>query len=177
MIILMGPQGSGKGTQAELLAKKYGAVHLSTGDMLRSSDDPQVHSELERGELFDDESMTAVLKEALDKESSDARIILDGYPRNLNQAKLLEELLSHRSKKIEIAIYLAIPREEGLKRMLKRGRADDTEAAINQRLKQYEEETTPVLDHYKQLNLLVEVDGVGTVEEVAARIEKVIPWR
>ena len=176
MIILMGPQGSGKGTQAQILASVFKAKHLSTGEMLRSSTDPKVHAKLERGELFDDEDMTMVLKESLGKLSSDSKIILDGYPRNMNQVKLLDELLVQRGEQVESVIYITLSDEEALKRMLKRGRADDTEAAISQRLKQYKEETMPVLEHFIKAGIMHEIDGLGSIEEVTNRIEKVVPW-
>lgn len=176
MIIFVGPQGSGKGTQAALLAEKYNAGHLSTGDMLRSSLDAQVHHKLESGQLFDDESMTAVLKEALDRLPPDQKIILDGYPRNLEQMRLLDDLLQQRHEPVEKVIYLTLPRAESFKRMRNRSRADDTEKAIEQRLKQFEAETLPLVSAYKQRGLLEEVDGVGSVEAVADRVAKVIPW-
>jgi adenylate kinase len=177
MIIFIGPQGSGKGTQAEILAQKYGAVHLSTGDMLRSSTNPEVHKKLESGQLFDNESMTAVLKEAIDKTLPGTKIILDGYPRNIKQMKLLEDLLKNRADKIEQVIYLTLPREEGFKRMRLRGRADDTDAAIEQRLNQFDDETMPLIKAYRQTGVLVEVDGLGSVEKIAQNIERIIPWR
>lgn len=177
MIIFVGPQGSGKGTQAQLLANRFNAVHLSTGEMLRQSTDPRVHAKLERGELFDDIEMTKVLREALASSPPAKNIILDGYPRNLNQVKLLDELQKQQANNIEGVIYLKLTDEEGIKRMLARGRADDTVAGIKQRLKQYKDETLPIIKEYKKRNLLFEIDGAGTVEQVASRIAKVVPWR
>lgn len=177
----MGPQGSGKGTQAELLEKKYDGMHLSTGDMVRDSVDPQVHETLEKGELLDDKSITKVLKEALDKQPAGKPIVLDGYPRTLNQAEQLEKILADRGDQVELAIYLVVPRAESIKRLRKRaeveGRTDDTPEAIEQRLQQFEDETLPVVDYYRQQGVLQEVDGQGSVPEIFTRIEKVIPWQ
>jgi adenylate kinase len=176
MIIFIGPQGSGKGTQADILASEYRATHLSTGEMLRNSADPAVHRKLESGQLFDDKDMTEVLKESMDKLLPRTKIILDGYPRNLQQKRLLEELLGKRAERVEQVIYLSLPREESFARMRLRGRADDTDGAIEHRLAQYEAETTPLIDEYRLENLLVEVDGLGSVEQVANRIKGVVPW-
>lgn len=176
MILLIGPQGSGKGTQAELLASKTRAKHLSTGDILRASSDPKVHAELKTGRLFDDATMTAVVKEALGKLPPGTRVILDGYPRNLNQAKQLEKALDSRTRQIEVVIHLDVPRTEAMKRLLKRGRPDDTEQAINLRLDQYETATVPVLDYYRERGLLQTVNGVGKIADIARRIEQVVPW-
>src|SRR5688572_8288029 len=143
MIILMGPQGSGKGTQADMIAEKHGGVHLATGDMARDSADPKVHERLEKGELLSDEEITAVLKEALGKQPMGTPIVLDGYPRTLNQAHQLKGIIDERGETVELAIYLEVPREESLKRLTKRaqteGRSDDTDEAIEQRLHQFEE--------------------------------------
>lgn len=172
MIILIGPQGSGKGTQAKLLVEDYGATHLSTGEMLRESKDPNVHAKLERGELFADDEITAVLKEALQRYSNKERIILDGYPRTLKQAESLGDLAD-----IEKVIYLTVSYKDAVERLLNRGRSDDTKEAIESRLKQYNELTEPVIDYYRRQNKLLEVNGIGSVDEVYARIKKVIPWQ
>lgn len=177
MIILIGPQGSGKGTQAEILAQKYNAVHLSTGDILRNSKDPAVHAILDSGQLFDDETMAKVLQEALARQPANAKIILDGYPRTVTQVELMEGGLKELSFKAAAVIYITLPKAEAVRRLLARGRADDTKEAIEARLVQYEELTRPVVEYYRKAGLLRAVDGLGSVEEVAARLEQVIPWR
>lgn len=177
MIILIGPQGSGKGTQAQLLAEKYQAKHLSTGDVLRSSDDPEIHKLLEKGQLIDDTMMAKVLAEALAKMSKEARIILDGYPRTMPQVALLTDILKRVGQEVEAVILVNLPREETTTRLLKRGRKDDTIEAIKYRLEQFEAETKPVIEYYKKQDVLHKVDGRGSVEEVFASVDKVVPWR
>ncbi len=105
MIILIGPQGSGKGTQAEMLAQNYSATHLSTGDRLRGSHDSTVHQRLQAGELLDDATMTTVLDESLSQLPPGRRIILDGYPRTPAQVTLLDELLKPKNHSIEAVVY------------------------------------------------------------------------
>lgn len=177
MLILIGPQGSGKGTQAELLVKKYSAVHLSTGEMFRNSKDPSIHELLEKGQLIDDQTTARVLEGELSGIATGTHIILDGYPRTLMQVQLLESLLEKHGQKVEAVILLDLPRQETVSRLLARGRKDDTEEAINHRLQQFEDETKPVIEFYRKHNLVKEVDGTGSVDAVFKRIEGVIPWR
>lgn len=177
MLILIGPQGSGKGTQAELLVKKYSAIHLSTGDMFRNSKDPSIHALLEKGQLIDDQTTAKVLESELSGIANGTHIILDGYPRTLTQVELLESLLEKHGQEVEAVILLNLPRQETVSRLLNRGRKDDTEEAINHRLQQFEDETKPVIEFYRRHELVKEVDGTGSVDEVFERIEKVIPWR
>jgi adenylate kinase len=145
--------------------------------MLRASKDPEVHAKLERGELFGDDEITAVFKEALLAHKENNKIILDGYPRTLQQVNLLEDLLEEIKQTIEVVILLDLSREETIQRLLRRARKDDTEEAINNRLQQFEDETKPVIGHYQKNGLVQKVDGLGSVEDVFVRIEKVIPWR
>lgn len=177
MIILIGPQGSGKGTQAQLLVEKYKARHLSTGDVLRRSKDKKIHKLLEKGQLIDDVTMAKVLAAELAKLPKDARIILDGYPRTMPQVVLLEDILSKLGQAAESVILLDLPREETIERLLKRGRKDDTKKAISHRLQQFEDETKPVIEHYSKQGVVHKVNGLGSVEEVFTRIDQVVPWR
>ncbi len=177
MLILIGPQGSGKGTQAELLVKKYNAVHLSTGDMFRNSKDSKIHELLEKGQLIDNQTTAGVLESELRKIDTGTHVILDGYPRTLTQVELLESLLEKHGQEVEAVVLLSLPRQETVSRLLNRGRKDDTEEAINHRLQQFEDETKPVIEFYRKHELVKEVDGTGSVEQVFGRIEKVVPWR
>lgn len=177
MLILIGPQGSGKGTQAELIAKKYNAVHLSTGELFRASADPRVHELLERGQLIDDVTTAKLLGEQLNKLDDKQKIILDGYPRTMEQVKLLDDLLGTSTKRIAKVIMLDLPKDETMKRLLKRARKDDTEEAIMHRLNQFESETKPVIEHYQKLGIVDFVDGQGSIEEIFSRIQKVLPWQ
>lgn len=177
MLILIGPQGSGKGTQADLLVKKYHAIHLSTGDMFRNSKDARIHELLEKGQLIDDQTTAGVLEGELRRIETGTHVILDGYPRTLTQVELLESLLEKHGQEVESVILLNLPRQETVSRLLNRGRKDDTEEAINHRLQQFEDETKPVIEFYRKHGLVQEIDGTGSVEDVFARIKKVIPWR
>ena len=185
-MVLLGRQGSGKGTQAALLAEKYGYIHVSTGDMLRSAVASQ--SELGRqaealvlsGQLVSDDIIVGVVEERLRCEDVIASgVLLDGFPRTVEQAEALESLLAVQNSSIDIAINLEVPTEVATERMLLRARSDDTAAAIARRLAGYEAQTLPLLDWFSARDLLVTVDGSGIVEEVFDRIveavEKVFP--
>jgi len=161
-LVIFGIQGSGKGTQADLLAKKLGIPHLSTGDMLRSiaaEDTPLGHelkTMLDSGQYLDDDRMTAILKERLPE-----HCILDGYPRTLNQAELLDTIRS-----VDKVLYVELHEQEAMARMLKRGRSDDTPEAISKRFGQYKLAEEAILDYYRQQTKLVTVNGDQSVEAV-----------
>ncbi len=180
-IVILGRQGSGKGTQCLRLAELYGVVHISTGDMLRSAVESQ--SELgkkakeimDAGDLVSDEVINAIVSERIEKKDvSENGFVLDGYPRTASQAQALEGELLAKGLKLDLALNLEVPVEEVTQRMLDRSRADDTEEAIKRRLEIYENETTPLLKWFEDRNNLLVVDGLGPEDEVFSRLTDVI---
>lgn len=168
-IVVMGPQGSGKSTQAELLAKKLNLPHLQTGELYRQmakTDSPlgkKIKSFLDQGQLVPDREHNSLLKKEIKKPRYKRGFVLDGSPRTLSQAKT-------QPFETDRVFYLQVSDEENTKRLLKRGRADDTPALISQRLKIYHQETEPVLDYYRQQGILTEIDGERPIEEIAKDI-------
>ena len=180
-IILFGCPGVGKGTQAELLAERLGYPHISTGAIFRaaiksgSELGAKVKEYTEGGLLVPDELTTAVALEALDRPEAAAGFILDGFPRNTTQAASLLDALAAENRKIDRVIYLVAPDEELIERMLKRGRLDDNEEVIRKRLDIYQNETAPVLQFFRERDLVTEIGGVGDVNEVQERILAALP--
>ncbi len=171
-IIFLGPPGAGKGTQAEIISKKYNIKKISTGDILRSEMENGTElgklakRYMEKGELVPDEIMIKIIDIHTKNLES---FILDGFPRTLNQAKELEKIT-----KIDKVIYINVPDEEIKKRLLARGRLDDKPEVIENRIKVYREQTQPLIDYYKNKGILFEVDGIGTIEEITKRIESIL---
>jgi adenylate kinase len=175
MILFFGPPGSGKSVQGQLLVEKNGWQWLSTGDMFRKSQDPEVLKRLATGELIDDELTNKVLDDAVQKAATDMPIVLDGYPRNLDQVKWLERYLPSRGRKIECVVLFQVPRQELISRLAGRGRTEDTPEVISRRLDIYQEKTSPVVDYYREngTKVLV-VDGTGPIPEVHDRIQEAV---
>ena len=183
-LLIVGPQGSGKGTQGVRIADAFGVPAISTGDMFRAavaagSDlGNQVKALIEAGNLVPDELTSAVVAERLGQDDAANGFLLDGYPRNLGQVADLDAFLAARDEKIDAVIELNVPREESISRLTQRareqGRTDDTEEVIANRLGIYERETAPILDVYRERGLLLEVDGLGEVPEVSERIFAVL---
>jgi adenylate kinase len=176
----MGPPGAGKGTQAKLIAEHYGIPAISTGDMFRamkSANSPlarQVRAIMESGGYVNDEITNAIVASRLAQGDCDHGFLLDGYPRTLQQVKTLDEHLDAAGKPLDAVISLIADEDELVQRLLKRaeieGRADDNDGTIRKRLRIYAEQTEPLLDVYRSPGLLVEVDGLGAVDEVAGRV-------
>lgn len=175
-LIFFGAPGVGKGTQAEMLAAKIGVPHISTGAIFRAAmkNDTELGTQVkvyyDKGELVPDELTTAIVVEALGAPEHANGFILDGYPRNRSQAEALDSALKEMKIDIDRVVYLTAPDEEITRRMLGRGRADDTEAVIAYRLSVYRSETAPVLEHYASAGLVAEIDGVGELDEVHGRV-------
>lgn len=173
-LVFLGPPGAGKGTQAARVSQALGVPHISTGDIFRQNmadGTPlglQVREIVEGGGLVPDEITTQLAAERLALPDVGAGFILDGYPRTPGQARDLDEMLGEEGLRAVAA--LEVPAEELVRRMLERGRADDTEDSIRRRLEEYAAQTEPLLDYYRARGLLREASGMGGVEEITARI-------
>ena len=175
MILFFGPPGSGKSVQGKLLVERNGWQWLSTGDLFRNSKDPEVLKRLATGELIDDELTNKVLDTAIQGVEGNSPIVLDGYPRNIDQVKWLDGYLPSRNRKIECVILFQVPREELIKRLAGRGRAEDTPDVINRRLDIYQEKTSPVVDYYRANGIsVVAIDGTGAIDDVHERIQEAV---
>ena len=181
-LVIFGRQGAGKGTQCQLLVAKYGVVHISTGDMLRA--ERAADTELGRlagkimdeGGLVGDDIMIPVARNRITSpEVMASGFVLDGFPRTTDQAEALFEALG--DEKLHAAVNLSVPVEEVTARMKARGRNDDTDEAIAQRLALYEQETQPVLDWFAEHGALITVNGLGSESEVSERLYAAIDAR
>ncbi|WP_419918660.1 adenylate kinase [Candidatus Poriferisocius sp.] len=179
ILVILGRQGSGKGTQAALLAERYGVVHVSTGDMLRAAVTSgtelgmRAKAVMDAGNLVGDDIMIGVVAERLAEADIRTRgVLLDGFPRTTAQADALAEILGGIAP--DLAINLDVPIAEVTKRMLARGRDDDTEETISRRLDLYETETAPLLAWFEDRGCLAVVDGLGTEDDVFARLTEVV---
>lgn len=184
-LILFGPPGSGKGTQAANLVDKYKLVHISTGDLFRyelSNDTPlgiKAKEFMSKGELVPDEITIGMLENKVNKHPNCNGFIFDGFPRTIPQAEALENLMSSKGTGIDSLISLKVNKEEVVNRILERGktsgRADDTDRSIvENRFTVYDNETRPVFEYFDKKGLSVEVDGMGKIDDVFERISAVI---
>jgi len=179
-IVLLGAPGSGKGTQAAILKEELGIPHISTGDLLRGAVKAgtelgkQAEAIMARGDLVSDEIMLGIIRDRLGQDDVAKGFILDGYPRNLAQAEALDKVLTEIEQPVEEAVQIDVDPDEVVARIAKRaaqeGRADDDAAAVRHRLDVYQEQTAPVVDYYAERGKLSQVFGVGTIEEISARI-------
>jgi adenylate kinase len=183
-LVLLGAPGSGKGTQATRLRDHLQVPHISTGDLLRgavAAGTPlglKAKAVMEAGNLVSDEIVLGMLEERLGKDDARAGFVLDGYPRNLAQARALDELLARLKQPVDIAVQLDVDTNLLVERIAGRaaleGRADDTPESVRNRLNVYNEQTAPVVDFYRQKGNLVCLDGVGSMDEVFYRIVEAI---
>ena len=183
-LLFLGPPGAGKGTQAERLVERLGIPQISTGDMLRAAVaagtevGKQAKAVMERGDLVSDEIVIAVAKERLAEPDAQKGFILDGFPRTKAQAEALDALLAELGTPLDCCLALVADEEELVARLLKRaeieGRSDDNEEAIRNRMVVYREQTAPLIEHYRGSGLLREVDGLGSMDEVSARIQEAL---
>ncbi len=182
-LVLFGAPGVGKGTHASILAEKYDMLHLSTGDMLRNEiacETPlglRVKAAMDRGDLVGDDVVIALVDKALS--STDRGVILDGFPRTVQQAQALDFLFTNHGRRLNHVISINAPREELVRRIHERalisGRSDDAnDDTIRHRLEEYEQKTYPVIEFYKVSGLLVSIDGGGGINETSMRLCKVV---
>jgi len=183
-IVLFGPPGSGKGTQSEKIIEKYKLVHISTGDLLREEVAAQTElgvkakSIMDRGELVSDEIVIGMIRKKVEENREGPGFIFDGFPRTVEQARELRKVLSDYDEQVTVMISLEVPREELVKRLLKRGketgRSDDNMETINNRIDVYNNQTLPVTYYYEKMRRHIPVDGIGSIEKIFGRIVEVI---
>jgi adenylate kinase len=179
-LLIVGPQGSGKGTQGVRIAEAFGVPAVSTGDVFRANISEgtalgqQVQAIIAAGNLVPDELTSAVVRDRLAQDDAAPGFLLDGYPRNLGQVDDLDAFLGERDESLDAVIELDVPREESIARLTKRaaeqGRTDDTADVIAHRLSIYENETAPILDVYRERGLVVAIDGIGSLDVITERI-------
>ena len=182
-LILFGPPGAGKGTQADFIREKYGVEHISTGDVLREAIKKETEvglyakSFMDKGELVPDEVVTETIRLKISG-LGEGGFMLDGFPRTLEQARSLDSILSYAGIGVDAVIFLEVPDEEVVRRIIKRqeieGRQDDTEDVIKNRLRVYKDQTSPLKDFYGKAGVLRTVEGVGEISDIAERIDGVL---
>jgi adenylate kinase len=179
-LIFLGPPGAGKGTQAKILSDSCQVPHISTGDILRAA--VKAKTELGQkaegfmsaGELVPDDLILDLIKERLGQEDTQGGWLLDGFPRNVEQAEFLGELLEGIAQSCDGVINLEVPDEVLVSRMLERGRSDDTEAVIRNRLEVYRAQTEPLIAFYEARSLLRSVDGNQPLDEVTSKLQSIV---
>jgi adenylate kinase len=188
-ILLLAPPGAGKGTQGKRLSEHYGIPHIATGDLLRDHVErgtevgKAVKRQLDAGQLVSDELVLEMVQEALESSDAPQGYILDGFPRTVPQAIEGHRVAEPRGLAAQAAVYLATNEAELTRRLLRRaeeeGRKDDTEDVIRKRLETYRSETAPVIDHYRDRGMLIEVDGMQPIEqvtdEIVAKLAEMLP--
>ncbi|MDR2192191.1 MAG: adenylate kinase [Endomicrobium sp.] len=204
--ILFGPPGAGKGTQAKKIVEKYNVVHLSTGDMFREAkkSDEKISALMAAGKLIPDETVVEMVQKRLKKDDVKNGFLLDGFPRTLNQAKALDEMLKKENIKLDAVFFISIPHEEAIKRIAGRRvcgcgasyhihflkskiegkcdlcgsdliqRVDDKEETVMERLTVYDNQTKPLIDYYKTAGLIVNIDGAQDEKNVFEQIAATI---
>lgn len=173
-LVFLGSPGVGKGTQAELLCKAMELAHISTGDLLRDAVRDRTplgktaKEYMDRGDLVPDDVILGLIEETI--EGQPAGFVLDGFPRTLVQAEELETLLEKKQMGVDGVVLLEAEEDEIVRRMLARGREDDSESTVRRRLHVYEEQTSPLIAYYRDRGHLIEVHGMGSIEEIHERV-------
>jgi adenylate kinase len=183
-LLLLGPPGAGKGTQARRLVERLGVPQISTGDMLRAAvaaGTPvgrQARAAMDAGRLVSDEIVVAIAEQRLSEPDAARGFVLDGFPRTVAQARALDRVLDRLGVALECCVALTVDEDELVSRLRQRAaienRSDDKEHAIRERMRVYREQTSPLLEYYRGRGVLAELDGIGTVEEVAKRIDEAL---
>ncbi len=183
-ILLLGPQGSGKGTQAKRIAEEYGIPHIATGDMLRAAiaegteTGKKVEPIYNRGDLVPDDLMIELIRERLQQDDAKDGFILDGFPRNYAQAEALDQMLREIGRELDVVFALQVSDEVSRGRLLERsrleGRDDDTPEAIDNRLRIYHEQTEPLVEYYRTRGHVVPIRGDRPIDEVFAEIQNAL---
>lgn len=179
-VVLIGPPGSGKGTQSRRISEKYGIRHLSTGELLRqevasgTAAGVATQNLIENGRLAPDELMIEMVSRRLEEPEYERGCLFDGFPRTIDQAEMLRELLQERGAKVAAALEFQTPMDELLRRLGSRGRKDDRPEIRRRRLDDYVRTTAPVVEYYRGQSLLHPINALGDESEVFARIESVL---
>jgi adenylate kinase len=183
-ILLLGPQGSGKGTQAKRISAEYGIPHVATGDMLREAIAAgtelgrKVKPILARGDLVHDEDMIWLIRERLSRDDTTEGFVLDGFPRTMAQAEALDAMLREIGRELTIVFELQLPEAVCMERLLRRarleGRVDDTPEVVRRRLELYHRETEPLVEHYRATGKLVGIHADRPIPEVFAEIQEAL---
>ena len=183
-VLLLGPQGAGKGTQGKLISREYGIPHIATGDILRTAiaegtelgmkAEPLLNS----GQLVPDDVMIELIRDRLAREDTERGVVLDGFPRTTRQAEALDEMLNEIERPLDVVLEFQLPEEQSVERLLRRareeGRADDTPEAIRTRLGLYHDQTAPLIEHYRARGILVPVHADRSVGEVFNEIQQAL---
>ena len=170
-LVLLGPPGAGKGTQAALLSDSLKIPHISTGDLFRANISngtdlgKQAQEYMDAGNLVPTEVTAKMVQDRLNQDDAQEGFLLDGFPRTIEQAELLEEMLSKSGTSLDAVVNYVVSEDVVVERMLARGRNDDNEDTIRTRLEVYRDETAPLIDHYQ--DILVNIDAEGTVEDIS----------
>lgn len=186
-LLIVGPQGSGKGTQGVRVAEAFGIPVVSTGDIFRENIKQgtelgqKVTAILDAGDLVPDELTSEIVRDRLSQDDAASGFLLDGYPRNTAQVGHLDAFLEGRGESLDAVILLDVPREESLDRLrlraVEQGRSDDTDEAIAHRLDIYEHETAPIIEIYEPRGIVDRIDGVGSLDEITERISAALGAR
>lgn len=180
-IVLLGAPGSGKGTQSEKLVAEFGVPQISTGDLLRGAVANQTDlgqkakAAMDAGELVSDDIVVGMMRDRLTQDDTANGFILDGFPRSLDQAKALDDLLAELDRPLQGVVHIKVDNEEIVQRLMSRGRSDDNEDTIRNRLNVYQEQTQPLVAFYEDKGLLTAVAGVGDIDEIYSRIKAALP--
>jgi adenylate kinase len=179
-VLLLGPQGAGKGTQAKRISAEYGIPHIASGEILRAEMDAgtelgkRVRETIERGDLVSDDLMIELIRNRLDQSDTEAGFVLDGFPRTTVQAEALDSMFADIGRNFSVAFALQIPDEVAFDRLRRRARADDTDEAIQRRLDNYHRETEPLIEYYRTRGNLVPIHGNRSENEVFAEISRAL---
>jgi adenylate kinase len=175
-LLVLGPQGAGKGTQAKRISSEHGIPHVSTGEMFRAAQAEgtefgvRVGEIMASGQLVPDDLTIAMIEERLSQPDAAAGFVLDGFPRNLAQAEALDAMFAEHGIDLDVVVALQVPDEVAHERLVGRGRSDDTAEAIAQRLADYHEQTEPLIEYYRARDRLAPIDGAASEDDVFAQI-------